>query len=686
MLFVGLPLVTSAMLQPPTITVNAGGDLQAALDQAASTSGDVTIIVAAGATFITPGSSNQFYGMPFYVRKKVDSGKITITTSGTLPSGRVTGANGMAKLVTRYSTPALEFAPQSGPVDIIGLETTNDSQGGTQLNNGLVFVGEQSGQYSGVIAGVSDVPHDISFDRCYVHSEKGDGTTSQYSSSVRGFLATAKNLTIKNSRIAGFRTFWKPGETNPLSSNALLISKGPGPYYFLNNYAEAWFGTVFTGGGPQWVINSATVASGATTTQATLTNVVGVLPRVGSYVAFEAPGMTYTVGVNHGQPYEWGAAKVTAINGNTITYVSMKSGNMQSAWGVGFGGTPLTANPNGKAVWDGDRPTNILIKGNQFVKEPVSLAAVYAQYGFGPKGHLEFKVGKTITVNANTFEGYHLAFVITPRNQSSQQEGGGKEVWSTVNDVTFSNNWLKAAPGIGQVFGIQLEDETCTVLPGSNFTSQNNLYESGTKMMNIGPAQGVKFNHDTFISNSGPAADADQAVFIVGGPIGLTIRNSIFFNNAYGFNCQVTTGCFTSKTQDHNVIIDNRSTNVQQGDGPLAPKYPSDFIAASQSAVGWDITWKLTAGSPFKGKASDGKDPGCDIDALMAALGGAPSPTPTPSVTPAPTPQPTPSPTPLPSPNPVTPPINPCVIGQWCSWLWKSTQPEHLQVMNNAMA
>lgn len=634
-----------------SINVGPGDDLQAAINQAASADGDVVIMLAPGATFTTPPSPNQFYGFPFLLPRKRDSSKITITTSTALPASlrdlspqQILDLR-LPRIITRFSTPAIEFAPMAGNYDLHGIEITNDSQDGKQLNNGIVFAGEQSGQFAGIIDGPATVPHDIVFDRCYVHPEISDGTTSEYSTSVRGFVASAKNLTVENSRVAGFRTFWKPGETNPLSSNALLISKGPGPYTFVGNYAEAWFGTVFTGGGPQWVTNSADVAPGATLAQATLVNIAGQFPHVGAYIALEAPGMTYTVGVYHGQSYQWGAAKITSVATLTptscfVTYTPMRSGNLQSVWGEGYGGTPLTSNPNGRAVWEGDRPTDILIQNNRFVKEPVSLAAVYAQYGYAPKGHLEFKVGNHVSVDANVFEDYHLAFVLTPRNQGSVAEGAGKEVWSALDDVRFTNNWVRAAPGIGQVFGIQLEDETNTVQPGSGILSQNNLYESGTKMMNVGPAEDVRFIHDTFLSNNGPADETSQAVFIVGGPVGLTIRDSIFFNNAYGFNCQVQPACFpTPRIQDHNVIVDNRALVLKQMDGSLALQYPFDLIADSQAALGLDATNRLLPTSPFVGRASDGTDPGCDVDELRAALGNlVPKPAPTPVPKPVPKP------------------------------------------------
>jgi uncharacterized protein (TIGR03437 family) len=709
-----LGVFSGTVTKAATIVVPSGGDLQAALDTI--NCGD-TIVLQAGGSYVVSQLEQPFVAKAKGACTGTSADFITIqgSNNAALPaslkdrSPAQINALAFPRLITKVSTPALEFQAGSHHYRFVGIEITNDSGNQTQLNNGLVFVGENSGSQLPIT--LANVPHDIEFDRCYVHAEASDGTTSEYSTAIRGFSVSAKNLTIKNSRIAGFRTFWKPGQTNPLSSNAILINRGPGPYTISGNYMEAWFGTVFTGGGPQWVVNSGSVAPGASTSQATLTNVVGTMPAVGDYVAFLAPNMIYSVGVNHGQPYEWGAAKVTAVNGNTITYVPQKSNNVQSAWGDGPGGTPLTSAPTspGMVVWNGDRPKDILMEHNQFVKEPVSLAAVYQQYGYGPKGHIELKVGLRTTINANTFEGYHLAFVFTSRNQSSQQEGGGKQVWSTVDDTVFTNNWVKPAIGIGQVFGIQLEDETCTVAPGQNVRIENNLFESGTKLVNIGASKGVQFIHNTFTGNGGVPADADQIVFTYGGPNeNFQLRDNILYNNGYGLNCQLApytqSTCWPGLGVNGNSIIDNRTVAQRLIQGLLSILYPSSNTYPSSLSDMQFVNpgigdWHLSSGSPYKGRGTSGSDPGVNMDTLMAALGslynpGAnPNPTPTPTATPTPSPivspSPTPTPTATPTPTPTpTPgpggetiwvddniPTGSQIGGDGEAWTWTSTNP-----------
>src|SRR5258706_4409552 len=136
-------------------------------------------------------------------------------------------------------------------------------------------------------------------------------------------------------------------------------------------------------------------------------------------------------------------------------------------------------------------------------------------------------------------------------------------------------------------------------------------------------------------------------------------KDNILAHNEYGLNCQSTTPCWPNLVQNHNVILDNRSTGGKIGDGPLNNRYPNDFIAANQAAVGWvdtaNINYALANTSPYKGHASDRTDPGVNMTALLAAVVGS-SPTPTPTPTPTPSGSPTPSPTATPSPTPTATP------------------------------
>jgi len=55
--------------------------------------------------------------------------------------------------------------------------------------------------------------------------------------------------------------------------------------------------------------------------------------------------------------------------------------------------------------------------------------------------------------------------------------------------------------------------------------------------------------------------------------------------------------------------------------------YPADnFYPATWAEVQLGTDYRLVPTSPYKGKGTDGKDPGCDMNALLAAQAGAPAP------------------------------------------------------------
>src|SRR5262249_15966685 len=80
---------------------------------------------------------------------------------------------------------------------------------------------------------------------------------------------------------------------------------------------------------------------------------------------------------------------------------------------------------------------------------------------------------------------------------------------------------------------------------------------------------------------------------------------------------------------------------------------PDNFFPPSFDQVGFTNlaggNYRLASASPYKNAGTDGKDIGCDIDALIAAQSS--TPTPTPTLTPTPQTTSTPTQPPIPTPT-----------------------------------
>ena len=389
---------------------------------------------------------------------------------------------------------------------------------------------------------------------------------------------------------------------------------GPGPLHVVNNYLEAWYSSVFLGGAdaPPLPEHTATVSSAGTIGTATLSTVLDL--AIGDLVAFKLSDPP----AGQTQPI-WGVGRVTGIKGNTINYMPLTA-QYQS-----FQIPPMSP---GEARWNGDVLHDVEIRGNTIVKRPEWDG--YSQ----PKNWIEVKAGRRITIEGNLMtSGTPTNMTFTVRNQN------GSSPWIEISGLTFRYNKLVNFKNPG--FGIQLQDNEKVTGQSGNLVIENNLMTASSTdsraFLTIG-GHDVVFSHNTIL-NAWSLGD--------GGGLptqNLTLIDNIVNNGEYGLSCFIGNGarstCWPGLLIQSSVIVDNQSV------GGLSSIYPSgNFFPTSGPAVGWvdpaSDNYSLSASSPYKGKASDGTDPGVDMNGLLAALGGAAS---TPSSTPQ-TPAPTPTPT-----------------------------------------
>jgi hypothetical protein len=202
-----------------TITVPAGGDFQAALNSAQP--GDV-ITLAAGAT----------YTGPFSLPVNTGTGFVTIRTSApdsSLPPAGVridpSYFGNLPKIVGPSGSPVIATQTGAHNFQFIGVEISPTP--GTFIYN-VVQLGD------GSETSPSMSPHDIAFDRVYIH---GDATAG----SRRGIAANGSNITVVNSYIADFK---EAGA----DTQAIGAWNGPGPLDVENNYLSAAGENILIGG------------------------------------------------------------------------------------------------------------------------------------------------------------------------------------------------------------------------------------------------------------------------------------------------------------------------------------------------------------------------------------------------------------------------------------------------------
>jgi hypothetical protein len=232
-----------------------------------------------------------------------------------------------------------------------------------------------------------------------------------------------------------------------------------------------------------------------------------------------------------------------------------------------------------------------------------------------------------------------------------------------VQNVTISNNIFRNSAGGICMMG-QDNYDVAAGHPNSprqnHIAIVNNLFDKigGGPLFQLLAVDSVTIDHNTAIHqgnimtlDTGPTTNA-------------VFTNNIVEQNQYGIapsgGGSLTTWLPGSALKG-NLIL-----------GPYYPQgyLPDNFVTpypGNWADVGFvdfvNGNYRLAASSTYKGKATDGKDIGCDVDAILAAQSGTPGPSPTPiptpSPTPTPTPTPTPNPTPIPMPTPTPTPVPP---------------------------
>jgi hypothetical protein len=641
------------------------------------------------------------FGSPVALNKSCSASAplvISTTADGLLPAGRVgpSDAPNMPRL--RITQPTALFTTTLGAAywTLDGLEITDNQTVG--LSPYFLDFGETGG-----------TPNHMTVQRCYIHPKEPTGAGGTWFHYVkRAIQFEGSYLTFKWNYAAGFEGF-DPGQPGVTDTWEVLLSVGgPGPILYYDNYSEAWYASIFTGGGGGRH-NHLTASSNATLSSATVASSASLAAGLNIAVRLKTRGVfngssTFTrssgeaissVSVATGQfgrgailhndttgvEYVSGTVR-NGVSGDTYSVVNPQSApsgtyTLYTYFAVHvdtLAGNVITYTPYGpdalvqipvnpvEFVWALDyeqgNVMDITIQKNTFNIAPAFATYMRDNFGGLPKGYWEFKTGKNVLIDGNRFTGFGAAVAMNSFSQA------GLAPWITTTNVMVSNNlFAPSLPG-GVVFNFQMTDPYHSNSVGSGYIFQNNLVTAGgyENFLQISGGNDYRVYHNTVYNSVASTTYHAFITFTNESPpalvSGLLLRDNIASNRIYGLQCLAgaLTNCVSGTTTIRsNAVVDDSGAGVNGNSwgtaSILSPIYTSfNSVGFTNSAAG---NYRLLSTSAFHNAASDGSDVGVNQDLLeFVQLGGSATPTPTPTPTPSPSPSPSASASPSPSPSP----------------------------------
>lgn len=227
------------------------------------------------------------------------------------------------------------------------------------------------------------------------------------------------------------------------------------------------------------------------------------------------------------------------------------------------------------------------------------------------KASIELKNARNVVIDGNVIESGGLvgAFVLTVRNQ------GGRAPWSTLEDITITNNIVRHSNTAISILG---KDNEQSSQQAKRIRIANNL------MVDIVPDYSAVFMigccSDTLTVENNTVQQTGNVMTCYGtNHANFVFRNNIIQFNEYGFVCPAN---MLTPDSRGNTIVDNRGTIAGNGYPKNIPR--GNPVVSSLDQVGFvnyaEGDWRLTPQAKGKFKGTDGKPVGVDFDALAAAV------------------------------------------------------------------
>jgi len=344
----------------------------------------------------------------------------------------------------------------------------------------------------------------------------------------------------------------------------------------------------------------------------------------------------------HGDPVK-GSRRAIAMNGANISvrnsYLAdfKEEGAWSQALAAWNGAGPFTIQNNrleaagmnllfggGVASIPGLVPSGLTIRHNHFTKSHAWMPndPGYAGVPWIAQSHLKIENAKDVVIEGNIFED---SWGGTSNGFSVQFEtsGSGGMPWAVVKDVEFKDNIVRHA---GAGLSISGRDPSGAVRGADSISIVNNLFYdvnatrwngSGVFLQGASGTVNLTLRHNT-------ALQSENTLNAVGvASAGLRFLDNIVPHNQYGIFA--SGGATGSAALDTFFPNSSFAGNVIPGADPA--RYPNNnFYPASLLALGFaDLpggNYRLSESSQYRDKASDGRDPGADIDAIERATKG----------------------------------------------------------------
>ena len=548
------------------------------------------------------------------------SGWITIRSTGigeSLPSDgvRITPAHaaGMARLESSNTEPVLATKPGAHHYRFEGIEFTIAPE--AMLNYGIIRLGEGNETDS------SSLPHDLVFDRCYIHGH----ATADVS---RGIALNSAATDIINSYITechgiGFDT------------QAIACWNGPGPFNIINNYLEAAGENVIFGGADPTIqglvpsdieFRNNHCSKPLSWIEGVFAKPTEVSAQAGSTPGNLAPGVTYYYRLSsrgragYSTVADSAASDEIALSldaGQTSASLSWRSADQVTETRVYRTTDPPDASDRhwvfytttGTSFSDiGDAETA------QAIQSPPQIGTRWSV-----KNLFELKNARRIRIDGNVFEnnwvdaqsGFALQFTV--RNQDGHAD------WSVVEDVIFTNNVVRHSAGginlLGRDNNHPSEQTKRIDISGNIFDDiGGSVWGSNGRFLQVTETADLRVNRNTVFQTG-------NLITAYGAPNqGFVFTNNIALHNEYGIigdgsgSGDLTLDrFFPGSMVKKNVIV-----------GAPEARYPKkNYYPLNVDQVGFidksNGNYELSSTSPYKNAGTKSRDVGADAEAVQAA-------------------------------------------------------------------